>query len=413
MNSRHAIVLVIDGLRASALGAYGNTTYSTPHLDALASRAAVAEWLWADSPHQEEFYRSVWLGQHALRRVGRDTEPPLHLVDQLHESQVRQWLVSDDAWIADQSQALPFDEALLFDNDSAGSAQDLGETALGRFFTHVIERLHQWREDAEQDSSIAWLHSRGMFGPWDAPAELRAELVDEEDPDAPTFVQPPTELRDIDDPDVLLAHRVAYAAQVVALDACVGAFVQALEEVFADDETLLMLTSSRGFALGDHGDIGTECAELFGERLHVPWLVSPCGNATPLPRSDALWQPADVGATLGDWFHLDRSAMQPDGVSLLPHLKNQPCDDRELAVAAGPDELAIRTSSWMLRQSGANTCQLYSKPDDRWEHNDVAGLCPDIVDELRQALADVEAARDSDQPLPTRLKSQSQEADET
>jgi len=27
-------------------------------------------------------------------------------------------------------------------------------------------------------------------------------------------------------------------------------------------------------------------------------------------------------------------------------------------------------------------CQLFVRPDDRWEANDVAGLCPDVVESL-------------------------------
>jgi len=52
--------MVVDGLRASALGTYGNTTQPTPQLDRLASRSLVAEWLLADSLSIELFYRSLW-----------------------------------------------------------------------------------------------------------------------------------------------------------------------------------------------------------------------------------------------------------------------------------------------------------------------------------------------------------------
>ena len=53
--------------------------------------------------------------------------------------------------------------------------------------------------------------------------------------------------------------------------------------------------------------------------------------------------------------------------------------DRFCILGEGPDR-AIRTPAWMLRTAAAS--ELYAKPDDRWEVNDVAGRCRDIVDKL-------------------------------
>ena len=205
---------------------------------------------------------------------------------------------------------------------------------------------------------MAWLHCRGLYGPWDAPTALREALLDEEDPPVADFLQPPPALREIDDPDVLLMHRVAYAAQIAVLDACVGAFVQAVEAEFADSETLVMLTSSRGLALGEHGAIGTECEELYSERLHLPWMMYRCGYSTPLPRLGSLTQPADIAATLLDWLEVRKAESLSDGISCLPALSElsseaRPCKTR----AIWPWRQANATSgcsippAWMLRQT--------------------------------------------------------------
>ncbi len=401
MTHRHAICLVVDGLRASALGTYGNTAFPTPQFDRLASRAVVVDWHWADSPHLASFYRSSWQGMHALRECIADERASV--LDQLKQAEVLQWLVTDDPWLIEQSGQLPFDEALLFDNDAETSAEQIEEATIGRYFSEAVERLHQWREDVADTNSMAWLHCRGMYGPWDAPLELRAEMLDEEDPPPAEFVQPPTALCDIDDPDELLSHRVAYAAQVKVIDACVGAFVQAIEEEFADSETLVMLTGSRGFALGEHGSIGTDCVELFSERLHVPWLLYPCGNTSPLPRLNSLTQPADIGATLLDWFNANDIGIPSDGISCLPALTAGACEQRQLAVSTNDtSERAVLTPAWMLRRS--DKTQLYTKPDDRWECNDVAGLCPEITNGLQKELAKFEQCCRENESLPIKAR---------
>lgn len=404
MTHRHAICLVVDGLRASALGAYGNTTFLTPHLDVLASRAIIADWLHADSPQLEDYYRSVWRGKHALRPQVTDEQEVV--LEQLKQAGVLQWLVTDEPWLIEKSGQLPFDEALLFDNEAEHAADSLEDTTLGRFFSEAIERLHQWREDVADSSSLTWLHCRGFFGPWDAPLELRDRLLDEEDPVFDDFVQPPEALRDIDDPDVLLSYRVAYAAQVAVLDACVGAFVEAIEAEFAGSETLFMLTSSRGFALGEHGSVGTDCTELYGERLHLPWLVSPCAVGAPLPRHLSLSQPADIGATLLDWFQSTEAPSAQDGISCLPIVRGEQCEQRKIAVSAGDNgEQSIRTPAWLMRQTPQDIEQepanmLYTKADDRWEKNEIAKLCPQVVEGLQKELTHWQQCCQQSKPLP-------------
>ena len=74
------------------------------------------------------------------------------------------------------------------------------------------------------------------------------------------------------------------------------------------------------------------------------------------------------------------------------------CKQRQLAVAVGDEgEQAIRTPAWMLRQPST---ELFTKPDDRWESNDVADLCPEVVEQLREELADFEQCSRQARPLP-------------
>ncbi|MCA9231096.1 MAG: sulfatase-like hydrolase/transferase [Planctomycetales bacterium] len=399
MKGRHAICIVLDGLRASALGAYGNTSYPTPRLDSLASRSLVVDWLWADSPGLQSFYRSIWQGVHALRKHGGT-----RLTDLLRQAGVVQWMVTDDQWLAEEASRMPFDEALLVETSADQPASAIEETVLAQFFAHALEQVAIWQEEAAQrkSGSLLWIHARGLFGPWDAPRAMRAELLEEGDPAPAEYVSAPCELRQVEDPDEQLAHRVAYAAQVGVADACVGAFLQSLEHALKGSETLLMLLGSRGYALGEHGAIGGNCQELFGERLHLPWLMHTLGNSMPVARSTDLAQPADVGATLIDWMRLECPAEPHDGLSLVPRLRGESTERRNLAVSAGPKgELAARTPAWLMRcpQSPASA-QLFAKPDDRWEFNDVASRCSGEVEQLQRSLATFLEVSQTGRPLP-------------
>jgi len=356
----------------------------------------------------------------------------------LQQAGFRQWLLTDDPWLAQAATSMALDESLLVETTANGSVDEIEETAFAQFFSLAVEQLSDWRDEIDDhpEGSLFWLHTRGFLGPWDAPRRMRAERLNEEDPPPADFVWPPKELRDVDDPDVLLAHRVAYSAQVAVLDACLGAFLQAVEPLLQDKETLLLLLGSRGFALGEHGSIGADCQDLFSEQLHVPWLLHKWGTSAPLARLTGLAQPADVGATLLDWFGVEPNLPLADGHSVLPVLNCPQNEPRQTSVAYNADDgqLVLRTPAWMLRayprtaldvssgrksldnqavvgravkscQSGGDnpsedpTVELYVKPDDRWECNDVAILCPQIVDLLQEEIDRFEQQCLQNEPL--------------
>src|SRR6185295_3038291 len=56
----NVLVIVVDGLRASALGAYGNTSYATPALDRFAAESLLLDWCFAPSSHLPDIYRALW-----------------------------------------------------------------------------------------------------------------------------------------------------------------------------------------------------------------------------------------------------------------------------------------------------------------------------------------------------------------
>ena len=51
---------------------------------------------------------------------------------------------------------------------------------------------------------------------------------------------------------------------------------------------------------------------------------------------------------------------------------------------------AVRTPAWFLqsRNDAESTTELYAKPDDRWEVNNVAERCQDVVRAMEQLYKD-------------------------
>jgi arylsulfatase A-like enzyme len=244
---------------------------------------------------------------------------------------------------------------------------------------------------------LLWLHSRGMNGSWDAPREFRQRFVDAEDPEPPDFVVPPDRKLPVQaDPDEVLGVTQAYAGQLLALDICLGMFLQAFADSPLSRSTLLVLASPRGYALGEHGFIGSCGDQLCGEVLQVPLLVRfPDGFAAG-QRFQTLVQPADLYATLCEWFALD-GVTADWSRSLIALAKDESAWRRECACSLRPGQRSIRTAAWFLRESEFAPPALYAKPDDRWEMNEVASRCGEVVESLQAAVEMFRKAAESRQ----------------
>jgi hypothetical protein len=123
-----------------------------------------------------------------------------------------------------------------------------------------------------------------------------------------------------------------------------------------------------------------------------------------------------------DWYgvsHTDAAA------SLLPVAMGTQAELTQRACAVSESERAIRTPSWFLRAAGTGLdsaqgagtqlttvqpepSELFVKPDDRWDVNNVADRCPDIVAQMQEQLASfqqaaISGAEDQLAPLPSCL----------
>lgn len=337
------VVVTIDGLRAAALGAYGQTAWRTPAFDALAADGTVYDWCYAPTPDPRDLLRGG---------PGRATNA---------------WrLVTDDASIADaareavrsvQTFDAPAPAALAESTDSASQA-----AVWLRFAEAIVE--HPPSADG-----VLWLHTRGLYGPWDAPADLLDGLLDEDDPPFDLTAAAPSGELDADDLDARFAAGCRYAMQVRLLDACFGEWMPVAEAVMEGERWRLVLAGAGGFALGEHGRLGRD-ARLFSESQHVPLLVR---DGAPQGRFARVARPM----RLDEAFAAAHHGAAPAG--------------GELRMASPTGAAVVLDGGWLLRRPGADeardTPELYVKPDDRWEQNDVASLERDRVDRLTAELA--------------------------
>ena len=401
----NALVLVMDRLGCGYLGPYGNTWIETPAWNRLAARGALWETALIDSPDLKRLCDAYWFGRHALSVRAGGASPSL--IQRLAEQRIESWLITDEYQVAEQAEAQEFGHRVILPPGEDRTAAVMEETQLARVFATVIEALEQARPPF-----LVWVHAQAMQAPWDAPYHLRAQFAEDEDPDPPVFADPPEHQWEGDcDPDWLLGIQHAYAGQVMLLDICLGVLLDWFGSSPWAASTALIATAARGFPLGEHRFVGRGQLPLFGELVQVPWI-----NCWP-DAAQAMWrvqqtmvQPPDMYSTLLDWFGIPPGDSPAWGVSLRPSdVAARPSDDRMIACCVHDQQRTIRVPAWYLRLEGARATDLYVKPDDRWEFNEISSRCGEVVEQLSAMLAQFEeAARRDDRsglpPLPAVLR---------
>jgi hypothetical protein len=392
---KNAIVLTVDRLNAGFLGPYGNTWVETPGFNRLAAESALFEFALSDSTDLHTVCRSMWSGLHAM--CGPRQVPGL--AETAAAAGIHPVLITDQADVANHPLACGFRERVIVPAPAATDAPaELGKTQLARLLSTAIQWLQNASDGAQSRpdrSFLLWIHSLGMQGPWDAPFDFREMFADDEDPVPPDFIEPPVrQMLKNEDPDLVLGIQHAYAGQITVLDACLEAFLEACQTIPSDGAPLLLVASPRGYPLGEHGRIGDVDQVLYGEHLHVPCLIRYPDGADAMVRSHQLVQPSDWYATLLDWFELTRPCGSNWGQSLAKLVQGAVLSDRVCAVSDSCR--ALRTPTWFLQCRGDAGRELYAKPDDRWEANEVSDRCRDVLPELVSLLDEFQQAAGSD-----------------
>lgn len=334
------LVLHASALHLGYLGCYGNDNVVTPSIDRLADEGVVFDQHIADQP-----------------RIGQSPLPAAWLsVDGMRHLDLR-----SQRW----------DKRLI---------------------KKTITQLNGWLRGHDR---LFWIDLPSLAPPWQVPDDILAEnFPDAEDEDRLSpWLDPPIGPADPDE-TACLRLQITYAAAVTAFDAWLGEVIDHLRERSVLDETVIIVTANSGLALGEHGYIGEHRAWLHEEVAHLPLLLRMPESQDAGLRIAALTQPADMLATIAELGGLPSPGQ---AASLLPLIRGDVDLIRQMTCSrlciGDSEELAARTPEWHLvvplstpRDDPPRPPQLFVKPDDRWEVNDVRQQYLEIAEELEARL---------------------------
>jgi hypothetical protein len=397
------IVLAAGGWHLGCIGAYGNDWVEAPNLDRLAAEGVVFDQHYADVPDAAAARRAWRSGRYDFPEAGEPDRPgppaAADLLAALHADGVATCLIEDGSRYHGSDFALGWNHHITAPQAARGNKEAALEGVLGR----VRDALHRL---TPRERWLLWITADTLLPPWQMPGEYRdlyfgpdAEPEEDEEggeaePLTP-LMDPAREVVAAANDRLFLRLQRTYGGAVTLLDEGVGVLLEGMEEHGLLDEAALVVTSDRGFALGEHGLVGDALDIPHEERVHVPLLVRLPGATGSGLRVAELTQAVDLMPTLLSAFGLPVPAVV-QGHDLLPLCRGEGGPVRPYACcglgSGGAVAWAIRTPDWALLLPApagptlAAPPRLYVKPDDRWEVNDVLQHHLELAQHLEQTL---------------------------
>ncbi|HEY8515600.1 MAG TPA: sulfatase [Candidatus Binatia bacterium] len=299
----NVVLYVTDTLRADHLSAYGYQRKTSPHLDALAARGTLFWNAYATGPSTLHSLPSLFTSRLASTLGAGIRAAPWTLAELFRRAGYRTGGFQANPWV---SGALGFGRG--FDRYAVFEERD----AHGKQVRVPAERLHdaalQWLREDEGHPFFLFVQNLDVHMPYDPPEPFRTRFHSAELPAEPRvrrrqpiayvelqrlFERAVEEHATTDVPLVDL-----YDGAIAYVDHEIGKLVATLEELGVLDETILLLTSDHGEALGNLDD-GTHAHghSLYEPLVRVPMILVRPDVARPVRVTEPV-SLLDVAPTL-------------------------------------------------------------------------------------------------------------------
>ncbi len=384
----NVLVLNIEGLRAEFLGPYGNDWIDTPHFNHLAVQGFVFDHCLVGGIDPCDQLTALWSGCHPSQALPAQLRiaagKSQWLVEGFRHAGYSTILISSSESVTKHPGAGAFDEHRLIspiqEMDAAKPddrspvvtapeqliavgkpAADWSETRTAAVFSELIQII-----ETGDSPHFLWCQLTTLSTIWESPLEIRERFREPGDPPVWSGTNIPRGFFGPDtDPDVYLPFVQAYAAEVHILDLCLGGLLEVLRRNGEKRPWVVVLLSSRGLPLGEHGHVGFAKTCFYNELLHVPLIFAFPDGIGQAERSQSLVYPHDILPTLATACRLvEKADSSPESLSptgtlepvwiagrnLMPVIEGNRDSVRDrLFTYGGTDVLAIRTPAWFAQ----------------------------------------------------------------
>jgi arylsulfatase A-like enzyme len=391
--------IVVDTLRADAVGAYGNPRGLTPRIDRLGAEGVVFENAFSSAPWTLPSFASMFTSQppqshgaggRADDYRGLDPSIPT-LPAQLREAGYATAAIANVEFLA-----RPFGVTRGFDHLDVQAFENNTEL---RDAHQTTDAAVNWLEGNRDSAFLLLVHYFDAHAEYRPPAAYRARFAAEQDRADDSF-RFGTRSHVIDRragrmellPEVVeRAHRL-YEAEVAFVDDEIGRLIDRLSALGLDENTLVIVTSDHGEEFLDHGD-WEHGHTLYDELLRVPLVLRQTGRLAPR-RVEATVGLVDLAPTI-----LERCGLSAcksfRGRDLSPALSGRDLPEAELLSYGnfwGPPLSGLRFGDLAFVQHPDGRAELFRWTSDPSELDDRSTVDPAgrdrIQDHLQRAQAE-------------------------
>ena len=442
----NVILIILDSWRKDHVGAYGNEQIQTPSLDALAKESLSFTRAYPESIPTIPARRAIHTG---LRTWPfRDWDPPEWDVIQLYGWQP---IPEDQTTLAEILQAEGYHTALVTDTQHEfkpaynfhrgfnsfdfirGQERDyykphwLAEDELDRC---LLGGAHRFKQESIMQQYFANTAGRKTEEDWFAPQVFAraTELLEGASKGQPFFLvvdcfdphepwDPPRhyvdlyDAADYDGPEPMITSygdtgylterqlermRALYAGEVTMTDRWLGYFLEKVDDLGLTGDTLLLVLSDHGHALGEHGVAGKLPSAMYPELTDILFFVRHPEGKGAGQTSGYYASTHDIAPTVLGATDIEPPAPM-DGHDLGLLLDGKDPGRRPHFTAGYNDYVWTRDDRYVMtaRNDGA-AARLYDLQSDPQQTQDIAGNHPDIV----QRMFDEYVLEDAGGPLP-------------
>lgn len=431
MSEPNVVVVVLDTLRRDHLGWYGNDRVETPAIDAFAAEPNTVAFTdaYPEAMPTMPIRESLMTGQRTLpyhfwEPLDEEDET---LAELLRRAGYVTALVSDNPhmtkpnmnyqrgfdafrWIRGQENDRYRTSPTTVDTDPymkpsmrgtlherileqyLRNTADRGDDEEEYFAARVFQTAMDWVErNREHDPFFLWVDSFDPHEPWDPPPEYRGRHTDPAY-DGLELMNPKYGPANWVTNDELRHVQGRYAEEVEFVDAWLGRFLETLREQDCYEESLVVVLSDHGVALGDHGNLGKPPWALHGEVIELPLFVklpaSMPGADQVEEEVDALVQTQDLPATILDLVGLGGETRAMDGRSAVSLVAGEREAIRDVVVTGFHvhGSRCVRDGTWSYLHHEDRDDELYNRREDPREQTNLIGEYPDVAAQLASVL---------------------------
>jgi len=442
----NVIMVILDSLRKDHIGAYGNDWINTPNLDALAGESlrftraypesvptiparraihtGIRTWPFRDWVPQkgETFFPAGWQRipedqttlTEVLKPEGYNT---VLITDTQHEFKAsmnfqRGFDVFDfirgqerdhyrSTLSVPQEQVdrfvVPGNDRSMRDKVRQYLANTRNRKGEGDYFApRVFERSGEFLELArEAQPFFLVVDNFDPHEPWDPPEEyvnMYSDGYDGPEPIVPNYSGDAwISSRELE------RMRALYAGEVTMTDRWLGRFLDRVDDLGLAENTVVMVLSDHGVALGEHGYTGKPSNALWPEVTDIPFLIRHPEGRGGGQTSDFFASVHDIAPTVLGLLGIERPEAM-NGQDLSPILDGgEPEEERPHFTLGYDDYVWARDDRYvMFSRNDRTEAKLFDLESDSDMENDIAGGNPGIV---RRMFEDYVLA-DAGGPLP-------------